>query len=123
MTDIEERLRQLEDTLTNTESVLQREKASMPNSDDNTSGTESGSGIKCFPYVYIIGVVIPLITAAALYFAKPKWVSKKDKGKQVVCMTSLLKWTLIISVIGWVGLYLVNYCGAFSGAAVCFGGK
>ena len=109
MTDIEERLRQLEDTLTDTESVLQHEKMYMP------------EGQKCFPYVYIIAGLIPLLSAAALYIMKPSFVTMKNKGKQVVCMAKLLKWVAMISIIGFIGLYLVNYCGALNGAMACFG--
>ena len=118
MADFEQRLRELEDSLTDTEGVLLGHKVQMPN--DDVDSAEKGKGF-CLPYVGIIAVLIPLITAAVLYFAKPKWVTKKAKGKQVICMKSLLIWTTIITVIGWTGLFLVNYCGAFNGAAVCFG--
>ncbi len=116
-TDIEHRLRELESALNNTEQTL-RQEAPMPNGD---GGAKESTGM-CFPYVYIIGALIPLITAAALYFSKPKWVTKK-KGKQVICMGKLLKWTAIITAIGWIGLYLINYCGAFNNAIACFGGS
>ena len=120
MGDFEQRLQELEETLNQTEGALQREKATMPNGNDDEAGTSLPT---CYPYLYIAGAVIPLITAAALYFAKPKWVTKKEKGKQVICIQELLKWTAIITAIGWVGLYLINYCGAFNSVAVCFGGK
>ncbi len=119
MADFEQRLRELEDTLTDTEGVLRRQKAPMPN-DDVDDSIEKGKGF-CFPYVYIIGVLIPLITVAALYFAKPKFVTKKVKGKQVVCMKSLLKWTAVITAVGWVVLYLINYYGVFNNAVARFG--
>jgi hypothetical protein len=118
MIDFEKRLRDLEDDLTNTTTGELLKKFQMPN--DDVDSAEKGKGF-CLPYVGIIAVLIPLITAAVLYFAKPKWVTKKAKGKQVICMKSLLIWTTIITVIGWTGLFLVNYCGAFNGAAVCFG--
>jgi len=107
MADFEQRLRELEETLTDTESALHHQQASMPNDDDDDGAKKTVR----FSYLYIIGVVIPLLTAAALYFLKPKMVTKKVKGKQVICMAALLKWTLLISAVGWLVLYLLKYSG------------
>jgi hypothetical protein len=57
---------------------------------------------------------------ATLYFAKPKWVRSKEKGKYVISGQKLLMWTIVITIIAWVGLYLVNYCGAFEKLSACF---
>ena len=118
MADFEERLRELEETLTDTESVLQRQKAPMPN--ENTDTVDRGEGA-CIPYMYIIGALIPLISVLALYFAKPKFVTKKVKGKQVVCMIRLAGFTAAITVVGWVAMYFVNRYTAFGDAVLCLG--
>ncbi len=110
MADFEERLRELEESLINTNDILQ-EKATMPN------GENSKAQINCYQYVYIVGALIPLIIVAALYFCKPKWVTKKGKR---IDLQRLLMWTAIITVIAWVGLGLVNYCGAFNKMQACF---
>ncbi|KKM21229.1 hypothetical protein LCGC14_1637530 [marine sediment metagenome] len=119
MADFEQRLKELEDSINTAEIEVQRSNANMPASDDN----DKGGSATCYPYVYIIAAIIPVLVVAALYFAKPKWITKKVKGKQVICLQSLLKWAAIITAIGWVGLYLTYYCGAFGKAQLCFGGK
>ena len=117
MADFEQRLQELEDSINSADIAVQRTNAQMP------AGDGGGDGLAtCYPYVYIIGGIIPLLAIAALYFAKPKWITKKVKGKHVICWQSLLKWAAIITAIGWAGLFLLNYCGAFAKAQACFGG-
>nr|QBK87413.1 MAG: membrane protein [Marseillevirus LCMAC201] len=116
MTDFEQRLKELEDSINDAEVAVQRDNATMPASD--IGGSISGSP---YSYVYIIAAIIPLLVVGALFFAKPKWVTKKVKGKRVICWQSLIKWASIITVIGWSGLFLVNYCGVFAKAQEYFG--
>ena len=117
MADFEQRLRELEDSINNAEIAVQQTSANMP-ANDNNAGSAT-----CYPYVYIIGAIIPVLVVAALYFAKPIWITKKVKGKQVIRMQQLLIWAVLITAIGWVGLYLAYYCGAFGKAKLCFGGQ
>lgn len=104
MADFEERLRELEETLNDTESALQQEKAPMPSDDlkDTTNSSRS-------PYLYAIGALIPIIVATALYFSKPGFVTKQEKGKKVVCLKKLFLWTAVITAVGYGGLFLFNY--------------
>lgn len=104
MSDIEERLSQLEETLINADSILQQDVGTME------SGTESVEPVakKTVPYLYIAGALVPVLSAAGLYCMKPKWVTKKQKGKQVVDMGSLLKWVIIITVVCWVAMYMIS---------------
>ena len=53
-----------------------------------------------------VAVVIPLIIALILYLAKPKFVLKKNKQ---VAWAHLVKWTLIISLLGWALLFGVHH--------------
>ena len=110
MSELEKRLQDLERAIYDSEKELkQTVSASMPKGDGN-----------CYPYVYIIAVIIPIITIISLYFAKPRWIKRKEKGNYVICGRKILMWTSIISVIAWVGLYLINYCGAFAKLQACF---
>ena len=121
MSDIEEKLRQLEETLKDTETALHQEKATMSGSKDKTDGSDAEQS--CFPYTYVIGGLIPLLTLAGLYFSEPKFVTKKVKGKQVVCMKKLFMYTGIITAVGLVIMYIINCAmnGSLSSAMACFG--
>lgn len=114
MADFDERLQKLEEVIGDAQKELD---TSAP-VDTAVEKTTSVGG-RCFSYVYIVGVLIPIAAAAALYFAKPKFVTVKEKGKQVVSWKSLGMWVGIITIIGWVGLYALNYCGVFGGAEAC----
>lgn len=124
MSDLERQIEDLEESIYKTEEALESTKANMPYSGASSAsiGGSGGSGKEtaCYPYVYIVGVLIPILAFAALWFSKPKWVTKKAKGKYVICWQKFLMWVAIIAAIGWVGLYLVNYCGGFEKLKACF---
>lgn len=109
MANIEERLAQLEDAIYQTERVINKEK--MPGTDDTTAeAPKTGSETK-FSYIYLVAGLIPLIVGAGLYLAKPAFVMKKVKGKKVVCVQSVLKWTAMVTIVLWAGLYGLYYFG------------
>ena len=112
--DLNERLRELEDALDNVDMNLRQDKASMPGVEDDKS---SSAGIGGVSYLYIAAALIPIVVAAALYFAKPQMVLRKEKGKSVICMKNLAKWTAIITAAGWAVLFGLKYCGIFNGSA------
>lgn len=100
MADFEQRLRELEDTLNDTENALNRDNSLMPQ-DDSTGNT----GAKV-PYMYIIGGLIPLLVACVLYFYKPRFVTKKVKGSYELNYIRLFMIVGIVAAICAAGLYL-----------------
>ena len=74
--NFDQELRELEEAITNSENALRKETANMP-ADDS-----AGDKKMCYPHLYIVGALVPLVLAVILYFSKPKFVSKKVKGKQ-----------------------------------------
>lgn len=116
MDDFDEKLEQLEEMLTKTESTLQKDQASMP------AGDEEGSNGTCIEYVYIIGAAVPILTVLVLYLVKPSFVVKKKDGKKVVDLAGVAKWTAIVTVGSAVILYIVKYYGYLDGS-FCIGGS
>jgi hypothetical protein len=104
MADIEEKLQQLEETLTETEKVLHEDRAYMP-----TDGSETGGITKttCVTYLHALVIAIPLLVAAALYVLKPKMVLKKGK----LCLRKLLKVTGGAAVVSLVAIGGARYLG------------
>ena len=112
MSELEGQLEELERAIHDSERQLKKEHALMPQDNEK--------GLTCYPYTYIIAVLIPIITIVTLYLVQPKWVAKKEKGKYIICWRKLFMWVAIISLIAWVVLYLMNYCGAFDKLQACF---
>lgn len=98
MSDLETQLRELEESIAGIEK----------DSEDVTHSAEMPAK-KAFPYLYVLIAAIPIVTAAALYFVKPKFVQKKKRGKMTIDNMALLKYTALVTVVGWVILYSLNY--------------
>jgi hypothetical protein len=64
-------------------------------------------------YLYIIGILIPIISILILYFYKPKMVMNKRKGKRRLCMRKLIMTVFLITIISWSILYLIYYLNLF----------
>lgn len=63
---------------------------------------------QCLDTKYIVAVVIPLAIAVILYLVKPKFIltHDTDNDKLRVAWKSLLKWTVILTLIAYAGGYL-----------------
>lgn len=109
MADIEQRLKELEAALDNTEHTPRQEK-----------GAESSviELPRCYNYFYIIAAAIPVITALVLYFSKPKLVLKKGSATKI-CMVALLKWVFVFTLLGWAILYGAHYFNLIPNALTC----
>jgi len=106
MTDsisINKRLADLEEAINAAERTTTTVEAQLP-------AAKSVMALPGNKYLYMIGVLIPLVAAAALYLANPKFVQKK-KEKGVRDVKQILKWVAIISIIGWILLAGLGYSG------------
>ncbi|MDB4769373.1 hypothetical protein OAG24_00260 [bacterium] len=64
---------------------------------------------KKFPTAYIVGAATPLIVGATLYFAQPSFVQNKESGEQAKNNKKVFCWTLVISILIWIVIYLFVY--------------
>lgn len=68
----------------------------------------------------IIGAATPLVLAGILAAVKPKFILKKDDDKDILDYKKLIQWTLIVSIIVWIGLYFYSYNqGSFRSLGAC----
>lgn len=74
---------------------------------------------KCLPMVLMIAAAVPLVVFLVLYFLQPGFVKKKDGGKSVRSGTKVFLWTLFVTVVAWVALYLYTWCKGYSGTMLC----
>lgn len=74
---------------------------------NQTSGTSSNKKI---PLPLVVALIVPIVIFFALFFIQPGFVKKKQGSKYVRCGKKLFQWTLIFTVLIWVGLYLYMYC-------------
>ena len=69
-----------------------------------------GAESSCFTIPLVAGIATPFVLALVLWGAKPKFVTKKIGDKTALDVKKLLQWTIIMSLIIWIGLYLYTYC-------------
>lgn len=74
---------------------------------------------KCIPYLMIISCIIPFVVFLVLYMLSPGFVQVEDNGKYVRSLKKVFYWTLIFSVILWIGLYLYSWCKNAKNPKVC----
>lgn len=101
MTEIEKTLEELEQAVAETDEVIKSDKAYM----------KEGKNFCDFEVDYKMGLVllVPVFVGLVLYFIKPKFVMKKVKGKEVVCMTSVFMYSLLSLVFAGGLLFGVKY--------------
>jgi len=68
---------------------------------------------KCIPTMLIAGVITPIVIWILLYFIQPRFVQSKEGAKYVRSNTKVFYWTLLITVIIWVGMYLWTWCKGY----------
>ncbi len=70
---------------------------------------------KCIPTLLIVGMTIPFIVWLVLYALQPSFVQKKQGSKYVRDNMKIFQWTILVSVIFWVALYLFSFCQSQKG--------
>lgn len=74
----------------------------------------------CFSIPLAIGVATPFALAVVLWLIKPRFVTKKVQDKPVIDSKKLLQWTIIMTLIIWIALYLYTYCQESGTSAFCW---
>ena len=68
---------------------------------------------KCIPIMLIVGAIVPIVVWLALYFIQPAFVKVQEGSKQVRSNTKVFYWTVIITVVAWVAMYLWAWCQGY----------
>lgn len=73
----------------------------------------------CFPMLMIVGIVTPFILLLLLFFLQPSFVQKKESNKYVRDGKKIFYWSLGLTIIVWLGLYLYSYCIGYNNTMLC----
>jgi heme/copper-type cytochrome/quinol oxidase subunit 2 len=84
----------------------------------NSASGKAASKEKCIPTMLIAGIIAPILVWLVLYFLQPSFVQKKDGNKYVRDNTLVFYWTVFVTVIIWVSMYLFTYCQGYDSAAM-----
>ena len=69
----------------------------------------AGTSFSCGNAVLITGAAVPIVVGVVFCLIKPKFIMKKEGETTSINMKKLLQWTLIITLILWVALYIYSY--------------
>ncbi len=94
------------------------EKVDKLQSQLDASNAKVANKEKCVPIMLIIGVIVPLLIFLLLYFLQPSFVQKKEGTKYIRNNTKLFYWTLLITVVLWIAMYLFSYCKGYKKSAM-----
>nr|QBK86338.1 MAG: membrane protein [Marseillevirus LCMAC102] len=82
------------------------------------SNAKAANKEKCVPIMLIVGIIVPLLIFLLLYFLQPSFVQKKEGTKYIRNNTKLFYWTLLITVVLWIAMYLFSYCKGYEKSAM-----
>jgi len=74
---------------------------------------------KCIPTMTIAAVVVPVLIFLVLFFLSPRFVQRKEGSKYIRCLKKVFLWTVILSIILWVTMYLYTYYKNYNGSLIC----
>lgn len=75
---------------------------------------------KCFPTTTVVAIAAPFVAGLGLYLLQPSFVQKQEGGKYVRDSKKTLLWTLGLSMVIWIALFLFTYCkGGANPSRVC----
>jgi hypothetical protein len=78
---------------------------------------------KCLPTMLIAGVAAPFFVALVLYFLQPSFVQTKEGTKYVRSSTKVFYYTVAVTVVLWIVMYLFTYCAGWNSAAMLCASK
>ena len=74
---------------------------------------------QCVPRMMIFAIALPIVLWLTLFFLHPGFVSKKEGNKIVRDKTKIFQYTIGITVVGWVLMYMYSYYSSHSLALLC----
>ena len=73
---------------------------------------------KCIPTMIIAAIAVPILAWVLLYFLQPSFVQKKEGNKYVRSAAKVFYWTVGVTVVIWIAMYLFTYCQSYSGLSM-----
>lgn len=69
---------------------------------------------RCFPTMLVAGIVTPFLILLVLFFLQPSFVQRKEGEKYVRDGRRIFYWTIGVTLVFWLAMYLYTYCNGFS---------
>ena len=69
---------------------------------------------RCFPTMLIASIATPFLLLLLLFFLQPSFVQRKEGEKYVRDGRRIFYWTVGITVVVWLAMYLYTFCDGFS---------
>ena len=109
MTNLEEKIADLEEAIYNAEISIKNERAEMPSTinDSDANVDEKIAAGHNYIYAYIGAALIPLLTAGLLYLLKPKFIMKSKRSKKISTL-KLAQVTGLITIVAVAILVVVS---------------
>lgn len=95
-----------------------RDKVAQLQASLDASTKSVSSKEKCLPTLMIVGVAAPFLILVILFFLQPSFVQRKEGKKFVRDGKKTFFWTIALTLVLWVGLYLYSYCVGYSAASM-----
>lgn len=73
---------------------------------------------RSIPTTVIIGAVIPFVVLLILFLVQPSIVQKKEGSKYIRDSKKMFYWTIGLTLVAWLGLYLWTWCRGYKTSSV-----
>lgn len=73
---------------------------------------------KCLPTMMIAGAITPVILFLLFFFIKPSFVQVKEGNKFVRSGKKVFMYTIVLTLVTWLGMYLFTYCRGYNRASM-----
>lgn len=111
----------MEDDYANTISELRNSVQNIRNSINESRSPPLGSSLRsCLSVTTVVGFFIPFILLLLLYLVQPSFVQKKEGNKYVRSGGKVALWTIILTAVVWLGMYLFTFCKGYAAKKVCW---
>lgn len=73
---------------------------------------------RSLPTIVIVGAVIPFVLLLVLFLVQPSIVQKKEGNKYVRDSKKIFYWTIGLTLVAWLGLYIWTWCQGYKYSSV-----
>lgn len=73
----------------------------------------------CFPTLIAVGIAIPFLLLIILFFLQPSFVQRKEGNKFVRDGRKIFFWTVVMTAVAWLALYLYSWCTGYNASMIC----
>lgn len=100
-----------------------KDKVAQLERETQESSRKMSSKESCFPTLMIVGIAAPFLLLILLFFLQPSFVQRQENDgagnvKYVRDGRKVFYWSLALTLLLWLGLYLYTYCSGYSAVSM-----